>query len=756
MSIKYKLLFPLLLGFFGFISIIHWYWAPNFIEFEQSRFIKQAEKELKLIEGDLARHIVSNDLSALFISLDYIQKVHNNKWESLKLINSKGKRIYPLFKPLLDSSKENQLYRHELELTIKNHTQEIGTLFIKLNTSKEYQETKASIQQLELIAFLLSLSLIVFTFYFQHIFIKKPLQRLIQATNQLSQGNFSTKLPHLSKDEIGQLSHHFDIMRQNILTDQKLLQESFDEAIFLAKEAKTANNIKGEFLANMSHEIRTPINGILGINQLLLETETTTKQSRYLQIIKESGTSLLTIINDILDFSKVEAGKLEIEVVPFNLEKLVYNMAQPFILKAEDKEIEFKYPTQLNNLFFKGDPGRIRQILNNLINNAFKFTKTGNISLNCQTIQEHDTIHHLKFIIKDTGIGIPLNQQSKLFEKFNQADNSTTRKFGGTGLGLSISKQLVELMGGEIQLESEPGKGSSFSFTLPLEAVPKMEDTALFTSSDNQQVKFDAKVLLVEDNLTNQIIAQAIIGQMGPQITIANNGAEAISFLKNTDYDLVFMDCQMPILDGYKATQQIRKSSNSSINNQVNIVAMTANAMTGDKEKCLIVGMNDYITKPITVESIYGILFKYIPINKQTKLYNSAINTITDNHTAQIHPIPSTEELFDFNGLKNRLENDLPLIQEIIYTFETQLRKELLELDLMIKNENFNKIYELSHKITGSAGNIGMIKLSRIANELHEFSKKGDLQKFHEQAKKLCETFEASILEAKKKCPKAI
>jgi signal transduction histidine kinase/DNA-binding response OmpR family regulator len=746
MSIQNKLLFPLLFGFVSLVSIIHFYWAPNFLENEQSEFINQTNDDLKLIKSDITRHIVSNDFSALFTTLDYVKKVQKNKWEHLTLINSKGKQVYPLFTTLENSLDKDHSKHIPLQLIITVQNSNIATLRLHLNTTEKLKFIKSHILELEVIAISILFFLLLTILFLQHIFIKKPILGLTSAAISISNGKFSTKLPKQGKDQIGQLSHSFDLMRYNILNDQKLLREAAVKASLLAQNADAANQSKGDFLANMSHEIRTPLNAILGISQLLESTGLTSKQLEYVEIINDSGSSLLTIINDILDFSKMEAGKIKIEVKQFNLDKLLNNTAQPFILMAENKGLNFEYSSQVDYPLFMGDPGRIRQVLNNLINNAFKFTENGSIKIKIHTLEKNDTFHQLNFIIQDTGIGISKEQQSKLFKRFNQVDNSTTRKFGGTGLGLSISKQLVELMGGEIHLQSEPSKGSSFSFTLSLKVVLDSEALSTWDSNPTSNIKFNADILLVEDNVTNQIIAKNFISQMGPKVTIAQNGADAINQLKKNNFDLIFMDCQMPVLDGYRATQKIRKTPKEILNNKVKIIAITANAMTGDKDKCLDAGMDGYIAKPITVNELHSIFVNYLSHKRQGGFKMKEQNKIIKKATL---PAPQ-EKNFDFKGLEERLMRDVPLIKEVIDLFLTQTEIELAEISRFIQHKDFKELHNLSHKIKGSSGNIGMMTLSQIANELDNSSKEKDFPSCEVNGKRLTDVFELSKVQALK------
>ena len=418
--------------------------------------------------------------------------------------------------------------------------------------------------------------------------------------------------------------------------------------------------MKSEFLATVSHELRTPLNGVIGMVDLLRMTALTAEQQEYTEIAKRSAVHLLSLVNDILDLSKKEAGKLKPEYVEFHLSDMAKHTIALFSSQASEKNLSLRCELEPGlPAIVRGDSTHVQQVLINLIGNAVKFTEQGEIALTIQRVSppetERQNVHVVRFSIKDTGIGIPENRYESLFQIFSQVDASTTRKYSGAGLGLAISKQLVELMGGVIGFESRMGQGSTFWFTVPFksqisqETSPSLREIgngirALPVTEEQQRSVLDdilsagaARLLLVEDNPINQKLAVRLLKKFGYEVDVANNGREAIAKLGHYPYEAVLMDCQMPEMDGFEATREIRRResersgssyepckgketwvSQSAIDNQqpqaprVPIIALTANATTGDQERCLEAGMDDYLTKPLSPTKLKETLKKWL------------------------------------------------------------------------------------------------------------------------------------------------
>jgi signal transduction histidine kinase/CheY-like chemotaxis protein len=481
----------------------------------------------------------------------------------------------------------------------------------------------------------------------------RPIARLIDVTRMVrDSARYDVRAAPGDADEIGELIEQFNAMLADVeKRDQQLLQQqdglertvsartaelqaSNLQLIEMRDRAMEGSRAKSEFLANMSHEIRTPMNGILGMTELVLDSELTEEQRDNISTVKSSAESLLSILNDILDFSKIESRKLDVEAAPFALRAAVAASIKPFTLQAQQKGLDLICNVSPDvPAGVVGDSTRIQQVLTNLVGNALKFTEAGHVLVSVTESARIEGTSHLHFSISDTGIGIPADKHAAIFEAFRQADGSTTRQFGGTGLGLTISSTLVALMGGRIWVESEPGVGSTFSFSLNL-PVTRLADGSAAASepvpapsaprtpapvAPPLEVAPGApsrRILLVEDNIINQRVAIGMLTKRGHHVTLAQDGGEAVAILERERFDLVLMDLQMPGISGLDATAMIRRREQAT-GDHVRIIAMTARAMASDREQCLAAGMDGYLSKPIDRTLLFEAVEDTAPIHAQ-------------------------------------------------------------------------------------------------------------------------------------------
>jgi PAS domain S-box-containing protein len=473
-----------------------------------------------------------------------------------------------------------------------------------------------------------------------------------------------------------------------------------------AEELLRLQKAKEQFLANISHEIRTPINGIAGIAGLLSQNQNLDERATYLQAIRHSAENLKVIINDILDLASIESGKLKFEKIAFNLTDLIPSLISTFTYQASEKNLALQYTIDESlNKVLLGDPVRLNQILINLISNAVKFTNAGTIVVACKQIKEQKNTCLISISVRDTGVGIPNEKLTTIFESFSQADESVTRRYGGTGLGLTIAKQLTELQKGKIDVESKEHVGSVFTVTIPygIGKAKKVSKLPFQNKVDSKNsTLLNLRILLVEDNDINRLYAKSILETWKCKTDIAENGLIAIEKLKNNLYDAILMDVQMPVMDGYEATKVIRRMAHPV--NSIPIIALTANATKIDVEKCLAAGMNDYLSKPFTPEDLYEKLFKKLKIVPDTR------------------PTPSETQKVSFNltYLKNMSGDNPEFVREMVETFINSIPKLLLDMEEALDNADLVKVGKIAHQIKPSLTLMGIPQLKESAAQLEE------------------------------------
>jgi signal transduction histidine kinase/CheY-like chemotaxis protein len=704
-DLRYWVLWLFLLGiiFIVFLQVISGYNITRLMqgnsslteEMQLQNSLRQLQNDVLAVESDIRGLVITNDPAYTAVVPEKIDSI-NARVQNLSN-RFRTSPFYPDYRELQNLINRKNAFSSQILDAVSRNDKSAAEALIKTNRGRELRDSmEGTLLRLD----------------------RLRQAELKNITGSIEQSGKSTRIWGFGIGGIALLAvvSAFWYMLDQGKQQQKmitLLNES-------DKKSKELANMKEQFLANMSHEIRTPMNAILGFTNLLRRSPLNTEQRQYVQNIHSAGENLLALVNDILDLSKIEAGMMSLEETRFSLHSLMSSVGAMFGEKVKEKGLQFaihiddEVPDILS-----GDAVRLTQILVNLISNAVKFTEEGQIEVHIKQVEQTNEKTRLQIIIRDTGIGISPEKQLSIFERFQQADTETTRRFGGTGLGLAIVKQLITIQNGSIDVKSKQGQGSEFIVELQY-SVPDINQ--LYAAAMNAQEEAvpleKITVLIAEDNIMNQQLISHLMQSWGIDFVLVSNGLEAVEELRRRSYSIVLMDIQMPGMDGYKATEVIRNDLGLTIP----IIAMTAHAMAGEKEKCLQLGMNDYVSKPIKETVLYNMIGRH------------AQNLSVDS--GNTGPVLNLEYLSELSG------GDKSFEKQILKQFTVQMPEEIGLLETAIKNKNFDTIRQTAHSLKSTVGYIG------LSDELHPF-----LDRLEKDAIRMEDTnFRADMEYVREKC----
>ncbi len=516
--------------------------------------------------------------------------------------------------------------------------------------------------------------------------------------------------PGQLKDRMSYIIYLSDIT--GLKDKEKALSDANSQAQELRQQAEQANKARGDFLANMSHELRTPMNGIIGLSEILSEGGLPDEKQEMAQAVHSSAKGLLILLNDILDFSKIEAGQLTIEHIAFDLSHVLEQMKGLHAPVAESKGLDFKInmsgdvPTHIMS-----DPMRLQQILNNLVNNAIKFTEQGRVHITVSAMNKTEEDVDIRISVEDSGIGIPKEKQAQIFEKFQQAEGATSRKYGGTGLGLAITRHLVGIMEGQLSIESEEGHGTTFTVLLPCKIGADLKDDIAQQKQEGVSVHTKASlpsktsILIVDDHPVNLLFMRQTLKKIGfENFEEAQSGAEAVKMSQNKSYQLILMDCHMPDMDGFTATKQIREFNMPQ--DKPVIIAVTADAMEGAAQKCHAAGMDDYISKPVDRQALASLLKKWLPAEVD----------VSDTDQQSV-PDSASKHVIDWHHFEEFTEGDAEMERELLKIFIENLQQDLTTLHQCYTKQDFAGWEEAAHKLYGASSHVGAYALADICGQ---------------------------------------